>query len=380
MALAASSAVLAFCLFIAVVVGSTPCTEQWECISVTDDYNYVSCSNGQCSCKADLGFSGSATAEDRCGCDGSVYWGNGVPYCKKCDPPSEIIYKDGLPYCVDLQQCDAFSGQVGNLYEQFFTLDALIRVRCSTNPEEEIFVGWTGSAYSFADGERQRNVFNFVGMNVARCFPQFNGGYILASREVMLYTDPVTGQKLTNWTNPWTEEIVNVVHVANDPVVQNLPPGPFYKAVITNHMASFVLDIFLFYPNFLGSDPTFEEYSPQTMYMAGEFFKMSAPLAEVINTGMSHTTTLHLSWFRESPWLPWMKNGDRPGHLLFSGFGGRVTNFDGLPPLVRDEILAKVPIYTHAPSSVPTVPNQSSWTYFATHFDDYLQFKEFPLP
>lgn len=375
-------AVLALLAFLssATVAGSTPCTQQWECTSVSSDFNYVSCSGGQCSCKTAQGFSGSATAEDPCQCEHEVYWGNGVPYCKQCDSPSEIIYKDGLPYCVNVQQCESLSDQVGNLYEQYFNLDNMIRVRCSTNPEEEVFIGWTGEAYSFAPGEAQKNVFNFVGMNVARCFPQANGGFVLASREVMLYIDPMTGQKLVNWTNPWTQEIVDVVHVSNDPVVQNLPPGPFYKAVITNQMATFLLDIPLFYPNPLGTNPIFEDYSPQDMYQAGEFFKMTAPLADVNNPSLSQTTTLHLSWFRESPWLPWMKNGDKPGHLIFSGFGGKVTNFDGLPALVRQEILERVPIYTNAPTSIPGVPNQSSWTYFRDHFDDYLQFKEFPLP
>jgi hypothetical protein len=59
------------------------CTAQWQCSSVTTDYNYVTCTNGQCQCLAVNGFDGNATTSYPCQCTypDSVYWLNGLPYC-----------------------------------------------------------------------------------------------------------------------------------------------------------------------------------------------------------------------------------------------------------------------------------------------------------
>jgi hypothetical protein len=60
------------------------CTQHYQCNSVTTDYNYVDCLDGQCQCLSDLnGFSGLATTASKCSCPSGweVYWKNGQPYC-----------------------------------------------------------------------------------------------------------------------------------------------------------------------------------------------------------------------------------------------------------------------------------------------------------
>ena len=64
--------------------------------------------------------------------------------------------------------------------------------------------------------------FRVVGMNVRQCVtlddPEKGEGYRMVSREIMLYLDPQSGEILRDWENPWTGEMVKVLHVANDPV------------------------------------------------------------------------------------------------------------------------------------------------------------------
>jgi hypothetical protein len=90
------------------IVLGLSCSQTYECLAVSDDYNFVSCDSGQCVCRLDLGFSGNATAQDPCSCPSpaSVYWGAGDPYCKTCLAPQEIIYTNGIPYCVDPAACE----------------------------------------------------------------------------------------------------------------------------------------------------------------------------------------------------------------------------------------------------------------------------------
>lgn len=100
--------ILTFAIAIPSALGLA-CSQDWECMSVSNDYNFVKCQAGVCTCKTSFGFAGSATTEDKCSCSApaNIYWGQGNPYCKACVAPSTIIYKDGIPYCVDPAECEA---------------------------------------------------------------------------------------------------------------------------------------------------------------------------------------------------------------------------------------------------------------------------------
>jgi hypothetical protein len=82
------------------------CSEQYQCTSVSEDYNYVQCVSGKCQCRTSSGFVGAATSEDKCRCPFGVYWGSNGPQCKQCDPPRSIVWLDGNPYCVDGAECE----------------------------------------------------------------------------------------------------------------------------------------------------------------------------------------------------------------------------------------------------------------------------------
>ena len=97
----------------------------------------------------------------------------------------------------------------------------LVRTRCSTDGSN-VYTQWQGSVYAFVPQERQRKLFNIIGMNVARCLQDRQGQWFLTSRELTFYLDPQTNEILNYWQNPWTEEVVPVVHVANNPVQNSL--------------------------------------------------------------------------------------------------------------------------------------------------------------
>jgi hypothetical protein len=63
------------------------CTEQWQCASVSEDYNYVRCIAGKCACKA--GFLGNATTGNKCSCPtpNTVSWVNNEAVCSVASIP-----------------------------------------------------------------------------------------------------------------------------------------------------------------------------------------------------------------------------------------------------------------------------------------------------
>jgi len=58
------------------------CEYQWQCSSVTTNYNFVSCVDGTCQCRSDLGFEINQTTS-KCDClnDGDISWYHSQPYC-----------------------------------------------------------------------------------------------------------------------------------------------------------------------------------------------------------------------------------------------------------------------------------------------------------
>ena len=91
---------------------SLSCTAQHECQSVTTNYNYARCVSGQCQCKTDLGFTGSATVTDKCSClsPNDVYWAGApsLPYC--------ITYQDAVTYKLEKASNDYQRDLIGQLY------------------------------------------------------------------------------------------------------------------------------------------------------------------------------------------------------------------------------------------------------------------------
>jgi hypothetical protein len=75
-------------------------------------------------------------------------------------------------------------------------LKDVIRLRCSLDPTAETYFELQGTVLSNVPGEQQQLLFNTLGMNVARCFRQPDGSYMLTSREVLLYLDSVNSTKV----------------------------------------------------------------------------------------------------------------------------------------------------------------------------------------
>lgn len=252
----------------------------------------------------------------------------------------------------------------------------LVRTRCSTDGSN-VYTQWQGSVYAFVPQERQRKLFNIIGMNVARCLQDRQGQWFLTSRELTFYLDPQTNEILNYWQNPWTQEVVPVVHVANTPV-QNSLEGE-YPVFVDGKNVTFSLDIPLTYPNALANEPRFQDYSPEPLYQAGEFFKFTVPIRKVTDSSATTVPLVASSWTRLGPWLPWMKMKGKPGQLVYSANVKKFQEFEELSPVLRQVIQSQLPIYQEAPHCFLATSNETSWTYFRQHFEEYLDGAQFPV-
>lgn len=253
------------------------------------------------------------------------------------------------------------------------------RLQCGEADGEPAVYYWSGRGYSRVRGERDRHLFNLEGMNIRQCVsvtdPERGTGYRQVSREIMLYTDPETGEVLREWENPWTGETVEVMHVANDPVNMRAPNFPIrsdgspYTISTYRQVGEWVLipfEVPLFYTNPLAG--AYQEYVGN-MYQAMEIFDFAASADDILDSNNA-TAYPTVSWVRVAAWLPWMRMRSRDGQMIFNAVGAKLRGgYDELPEVLRNEIAANYPEYNAPPPGDDARPNATTWTVFREMID-----------
>jgi hypothetical protein len=242
--------------------------------------------------------------------------------------------------------------------------EALVKMRCSLNPQEDVLLWWEGTLFAQQPDKKAMPLLGFEGYNICRSEKLADGTWRLLTRELTFYRDLATGQIIDEWENPFNGQTVDVVHVANDPVntVLNAPgrevPMPWVQAGDTLMLT---LNIPLAYPNPL-TPAQFPAESSGPMYIGSEHFMFFTPREAMEDAALSQVPVTY-GWTRVGPWLPWMKLGTTPGSLLYVAQGNKRASVDELPADIRQRIARHYPEYATAPSQW-VQPNVTSWSYY----------------
>lgn len=243
--------------------------------------------------------------------------------------------------------------------------------------------GWyKGYVTAVRPGRKIDDLFGFEGFGAVRLELLPDGRIRRILREVGLYTDLKSGEVLEEWRNPYLDETVRVVPVANDPfnfVIeeyfpepprfggQNLEQPPRVPFILPWQQRGDRLDmevhIHLLYPNALQPDRWPRE-SSGTMVQASEFFAHHVRVADMQDPKLTQLP-FHGTWNRVTPWLPWMLMGQAPGHCQYACFMGSGEALDEVfsRPLL-DHIEKHYPKYLRAPDKW-TEPSLSSLENYA---------------
>jgi hypothetical protein len=274
--------------------------------------------------------------------------------------------------CAMFSSALVFGGETLDLDDPEDAVKAMQKVVCHLEEGKPATYWWTGKVYSRVPGEKDRLLFKYQAMNTRACQilsdPEKGYGFRMVSREALIYQDPKTGEIIHSWTNPWTGEELEVVHIFNDPVNSKYPNfaqtkwGPFrFPATFKDGRGWFSFEVPLFYTNPLGGE--YQEYVGGT-YQAIEMFNFFFDEAKLLDASVGGLDNTNVSWSRVSKWLPWMKMGDRAGQMMYNGSGKRVASWDELPDVLKDELRRVKPEYQTPPPVDDTRPNETSWTYF----------------
>ena len=242
-------------------------------------------------------------------------------------------------------------------------------------------IGWfKGYVMGVRPGEAIRDLFGFAGFGASRLETQPDGGLARVLREVGYYTDLRSGEVMEEWYNPYIEETVSTVPVANDPfntVIRDhysrppqfgglnqddvRPPRPFIlpwrqrgeRLEMERH-------IHLHYKSALDPKVWMRESSGD-MVRVSEFFAYHIRGADMQNPDLSNIP-LHGVWNRTTPWLPWMLMGQAPGHCQYACFMGSGEDLEQIHSRALLDYTEKhYPKYLNAPETYhPDTPSLSS--------------------
>lgn len=260
--------------------------------------------------------------------------------------------------------------------------EALARLLGNTDRESTKF-GWAeGIVQGIRPGEANRDLVGFTMISAAKFLPADDGkSYPKVLREVGLYTDLETGKILEEWTNPYLNEKVKVVPIANDPfnhtIRATVSPPPSYgglnkeqrepKPLQLNFtrrgdMLHMMQHINLFYPSALQPSKWPRE-SGHPFSQVTEMFMYFIPWADMQNpelTSVEYSGT----WARTTPWFPWMLMGPTPGHCQYYTFMGGVDSLAKVNQNTLDYVAEKYPKYLKAPAEWEE-PSLSSLEWYA---------------
>ncbi len=297
------------------------------------------------------------------------------------DLPSARLSVAGLALlgllCVGLLGASSLHAETLDLDDPTDAVKAMRKLQCHLEDAKPAIFMWTGKVYSRVPGERDRLLFTYEGMNIRACKtvtdPEKGYGYRMVSRELLIYLDPKTGEVADSWTNPWSGEEVEIVHIANDPVNSRAPTfahgsrGPYeFGATIQDGRGWLGFEVPLFYPNPLAGD--YQAYVGGT-YQAIEMFNFYFDAEKLVSASVGGLDDAHVGWSRVAQWLPWMKMGSRSGYIMYNGAGKRVRGIDDLPATLKRMIDERYPLYREPPPVDDTRPNETSWTYFKKWVD-----------
>lgn len=246
--------------------------------------------------------------------------------------------------------------------------DTFARIDMDVDPTKEK-IGWLkGMVNGVRDNEKVRPLFVNEGFSVTRSKRLPDGSWRRMLREIVFYRDIETGKIMETWRNPYTNEDVRVVPIANDPfnfTISNVypdppsygglnaekpPKKPFLMDWSKGPNDTLILhsDIHLYYPAALQPDKWVRESS-------GAFSRVSELFIYVVNrrdVENPKITSLPLvgSWSRINPWLPWMLMGQAPGGVNYFNTFATVKSLNDLPPDLVEAARAMDPKWLHAPT------------------------------
>jgi hypothetical protein len=238
----------------------------------------------------------------------------------------------GAPNLISSAQ--AATGKTLDLKNRADYLTAVQKMRGAL--DERICMGYVKGLYYGVVDNKIRPLYGVLGGTFSRYKKRADGNFEGRTFEVAYFTDWETGQLLETYDNPYTGEKVTVPQTRMGPSTVLITPDGvesegaaarglqfthrFLPARVVNN------DVWIVDETIVSSPPDFK--GPKFSY--NEVTTYQTTLTELNDPNLKQTAT-HVHFNGVVGWRPWLKMGDRPGHLLGNATGRRLAKMTDYP-------------------------------------------------
>jgi hypothetical protein len=258
-------------------------------------------------------------------------------------------------------------------------LTAWLKLNASLESGAETCGYYHGQVVAATDPEKANvPLFGYEGFGMSRVTKLPDGRYENLHREISYYTDLRTGEILTEWKNPFTNEIVKVYPTTNDPVnsyyatkfkqtfgeagKQETVEFPFILPWdIFDDRAVVTFAVHTRWPSPFKKDKWPREYIGE-FYKTSEMFQIHTRMSDLANPELKKAYSSG-AWFKEAPFMPWMLMDNAPGRLLYNTRTFSMRGTAQLPQKIREYTEKHYPLYMKAPDKwvSPNMTTFETW-------------------
>ncbi|MXW73177.1 MAG: DUF1838 domain-containing protein [Gammaproteobacteria bacterium] len=249
-------------------------------------------------------------------------------------------------------------------------LDAYIKARSDVSGADAPL--WsTGQAWSYIPGQRSKLLFRTTGLAISRTVRD-DGGYTWLNRECLYFQDPETGEVIDTWTNPFTEQEVQVFHIRNIHVNSRFDYGGGNRPALQTYMehmgdVTFYSDLMFFGPSPLSMED-YPAYVGSPYYQGASVYNHHVRRDDLENLDLGAAPAI-VSWISNRQWAPWMEMGSWAGGMVISTRGKKLTMVTDLPADILGYMEKNDPEYLRSPEEV-TQDTTSFYEEFRKYVDD----------
>jgi hypothetical protein len=210
-------------------------------------------------------------------------------------------------------------------------------MRLAGSLDERLIIWWMdGLRYGIVDA-RAKLLFGMqVGM-FHRFFRQPDGSYKLAMFELTYYTDLETGELLEEFSNPYTGDTDRVSHVRLGPEIRHQtvhgladPENPMVHDYHSQLGPALIRGDDVWIPTDVEATIRFPNPKAPEIRL-NHYTTVHGQLSAALNPDLVSAPAT-LAFQNILKWEPFMRMGDRPGHMMSRAAGRKLESMDELPP------------------------------------------------
>jgi len=197
-------------------------------------------------------------------------------------------------------------------------LKALLKMQADLSGAD-VMGGFPGQVWGWVPGVGHKLLFNTYGIGCSH-IEEVEQGFRFFHRELLYYLDPVSGEVLQTWDNPYNGNTYEVQHILNDPVNRFYPFSggrfaPPYPYEVHGNDVVFRMSIFRAEEHKMPHDD-YPLHTASDVYQSAELWGISGRMEEIMDPDVTSASCV-TSWSRVSQWLPFMEMGEAPGIMVF---------------------------------------------------------------